>query len=71
MSRKVLPPDLTFDKIQYGGGRHFEIQFIGHFSVVTAHIRTKFATMTKNNVPDTILRSDFNVKNPRWRLPPN
>jgi len=62
MSRKVLPSDLTFDKIQDGGGHHFEIQFIGHFLVATAHIRTTFATVTKNNVPDTILPSDFTVK---------
>jgi len=50
---------MTFDKIQDGGGCCFEIQFTDHTLVATAHIRTKFAARTKNNVPDTILPSDF------------
>jgi len=71
---------LTFDKIQDGGGRHFEITLLTIISVATAHtgvldvifnhyskfgandIRTKFAIMTKNNVPDTILPPDFTIK---------
>jgi len=38
--KTVLPSDLIFDKMQDGGGRHFEIQFTGHISVATAHIST-------------------------------
>jgi len=52
VQKTVLPSDLTFDKIHRGGDRHFEIQFVGHISVATAHIRTLFATRTENNVPD-------------------
>jgi len=54
-----LPSDLTFGKIQSGGGRHFEIQFIGYNSVATARICTIFGTRTNNNIPDTILPSEF------------
>jgi len=61
VQKTVLPSDLTYGKIEDGGSRHFDIKFIGHISVATgtAHIRTKFATSTENNVPDTILHSDF------------
>jgi len=30
VSPLALPSDFTFDKIQDGGGRHFEIQFKGY-----------------------------------------
>jgi len=59
VQKTVLCLDLTFDKIQNGGGRHFEIQFIGYNSVATACICTIFGTQTKNNVPVTILPSEF------------
>ena len=46
-------------KIQDGGGRHFEIHFIGHNSVIVERIRTKFGIETKKDVLKTILPSDF------------
>ena len=58
VQKTVLPSDLTFDKIQNGGGRHFiqngggrhfEIQFIGYNSVATARICTIFGRRTNNN----------------------
>ena len=46
-------------KIQDGGGRHFEIHFNGHNSVIVEHIHTKFGTKTKKDAPKTVLPSDF------------
>jgi len=46
----VIPSELTFEKIQNGGVRHFEIQFIGYSSVATAYICTKFSIHTKTDV---------------------
>ena len=55
----ILPSKFNSRKIQYGGGRHFEIHFNGHNSVTIAHICTQFGTDTKNNVPETELTSYF------------
>jgi len=55
----ILPSKFNSYKIQDGGGRHFEILFIGHNSVIVEHMRTKFGTVTKNDVPKTVLPSDF------------
>jgi len=51
----LLPSKFTSCKIQDGCSRYFEIHFIGHNSVISAHIRTKFGTETKNDVPETDL----------------
>jgi len=42
-------------KIQDGGGRHFEIHFSSHNSVIVEHIRTKFGTKAKIDAPKTVL----------------
>ena len=46
-------------KIQDGGGRHFEILFNGHNSVIVERIRAKFGTETKKDVRKTVLPSNF------------
>jgi len=51
--KTVLSSDFTSEKIQDGGGRHFEILFNGHNPVIVEHIRTKFGTETKNYVQTT------------------
>jgi len=52
--QKSFTSDVTFDKIQDGGGRHFKIVFIGLNAVTAAHFRTKFGTRTENNFLDII-----------------
>ena len=55
----ILPSKFNSRKIQDGGGRHFEIHFDGHNSVIVEHIRTKFGTKAKKDAPKTVLPSDF------------
>ena len=38
----VLPSKFTSNKIQYGGGRHFEIHINGYNMATIAYISTKF-----------------------------
>jgi len=51
--------DFTSDKIQNGGGRHFEIHINGYNSVAIAYISIKFHADTKNDVPQEVLKSKF------------
>jgi len=55
----ILVSKFNSRKIQDGGGRHFEIHFNGHNSVIVEHIHTKFGTKTKKDAPKTVLPSDF------------
>jgi len=50
---------LTYDKIQDGGGRHFEIHINGYNSAGIAYISTKFDADTENDVPQEVLKSKF------------
>ena len=54
-----LLSDLTYDKIQDAGGRHFEIHINGYNSAVIAYISTKFDAVTENEVPGAVLTSKF------------
>jgi len=55
----ILVSKFSFHKIQDGGGRHFEIHFNGHNSVIVEHIRTTFDTDTTNDVAKTDLPPGF------------
>ena len=54
-----MPSDLTSDKIQDSGGRHFEININGYNSAVIAHISTKFDADNGNDAPQIVLTSKF------------
>jgi len=49
----ILVSKFNSPKIQDGGGRHFEMHFNGHNSVIVEHIRTKFGTKAKKDAPKT------------------
>ena len=51
--------DFTFDKIQDGGSRHFEIHINGYNSAVIAHISAKFDVDTCIYVPPKVSKSKF------------
>ena len=55
----VLPSKLTSDKLQDGGGRHFETHINGYNSAVFAYIYTKFDAISENDVPQEVLKSKF------------
>ena len=54
----ILPSKFHSHKILDGGGRHFEILFNGHNSVIVEHIRKKIRRETKT-VQEIVLLSDF------------
>ena len=58
----ILVSKFNSPQIQDGGGRHFEMHFNGHNSVIVEHIRTKFDTKAKKDAPKTVLPSDFTSK---------
>jgi len=51
--------ELISDKIQDGGGRHFENHIFGHNSAIIARICTEFETRVENGVQQTDLPSKF------------
>ena len=54
-----MPLDMSSDKIQHGGGGHFEIHINGYNSAVFAYIHTKFDAVTENDVPQEVSKSKF------------
>ena len=54
-----MPLDLSSDKIQHGGGGHFEIHINGYNLAVIAYVSTQFDAVTENDVPQELLKSKF------------
>ena len=49
-----FPSGLISNKIQHGGGCHFEIHINGYNSAAIAHIRTIFDTEAENEILDVV-----------------